>query len=173
MTSLHAFADYVGGLSTKAVKARTHGFHSVVFGSTTSGVSTNPSKFLLRYPSLLSTRRSNPNSRFSAGVNNGQAPLSLQVNYVTVGNGLSSKWINHLDHVGTKYKLGLDPENVDHGAEKDAGNQIANDLKIIFNDPESVDREKHDQYVGSSRPSKVTSRSKGFIHHLSIAGEGK
>jgi hypothetical protein len=173
MTSLHAFADNVGRLSTQTIEARTHRFHSFVFGSTTRGISTNPTKLLLRYPSLLSTGWRNPHSRSSTGVNNGKAPLSFQVNHVTVGNRLGSKWIYNLDHIISQDKFGFNPENVNKGAKKDAGNQVANDLKIVFNNPESIDCEKRDQYVRSSRPSKVASRPKGFIHHLSIAGEGK
>lgn len=173
MISLHAFANNVGRLSTQAIEARTHGFHSFVFSSAARGISANPSKFLLSYPPLLATSRRNPHSRFPTGVNNGKAPLSFKINHVAVGNRLGSKWVNDLDYISFKDKFGFDPKNVYKGRKKDAGNQVANDLKIVINNPESIDCEKRNQYVRSGRPNKVTSGSKGFIHHLSIAGEGK
>lgn len=176
MTPLHTFTDNVSRLSAQTVETRAHRFHSGGLrrsNCASSGISTNPSKFYFSNPTLLAACRRHPDSRFSVLVNNGKAPLSLQINNVTISNRHSSKRIYDLDCFGSQDELGFNPKNVNQGAKKGADNQISNNFKIIFNNPKGIESEKRDQYVRSDRPGKVTSRSKGFIHHLSIAGEGK
>ena len=173
MQTLNSFANHVGGLTTQAVKACTHRFHSLTLGSTCGEVSPNPTKFLISNPSLLSTRRGYPHSGSAARVNNSQAPLSFQVKHIAVSNQLSSKGIYNFNHISSQYEFGFYPKKENKNAENCADKQVTDDLKIVFNDPETVDGEKSNQYIRSSRPSKVATRPKGFIHHLIIAGEGK
>ena len=173
MQTLNSFANHVGGLSAETVEARTHRFHSRVVRRSSRSVSADPTKFLLRNPFLLSARRGYPHSAFASSVNNGQAPLSFQIQYVSVGNRLGFKWINDLDHVSGQDKFWFDPKNVYKGAKKDTNSQISKDLQVVFNYPETVNGEESNQYVRSTCPSKVTAGSKGFIHQSSIAGERK
>lgn len=173
MTSLYTLSNKEGSLSTYAIKAGTHRFHTSVLGFTERKSSSVPTKFFLGNPSLLSGRRCYPHLGFAAGVNNGQAPLGFQVKDIFVGNRLSSKRIYNFDYILSQDKFGSYPENVDKGAKNDAENQVAHDFKVVINNPEAVNAEKRNQNIRSSRPSKVAARPKGFIHHLSIAGDGK
>ena len=173
MQSLYSFTNHVGGLSTQAVKALTHGFHSPAFRSTCNVVSPGPAKFLFSYPSLLSARRGYPHSGSAACVNNRQAPLSFQIKHIAVGDQLGSKRIYNFNQISSQYEFWFNPKKVNKDAKYCADKQVADDLKIVFNNPETVNGKERDQYVRNSRPSKVASRSKGFIHQLSIPGEGK
>ena len=173
MQTLNSFANHVGGLSAETVEARTHRFHSRVVRRSSRSVSADPTKFLLRNPFLLSARRGYPHSAFATSVNNGQAPLSFQIQYISVGNKFSLNRINNLNLVRSQDEFGFNPENVNQSAKKDTNNQISNDLQIVFNHPKTVNGEESNQYVRSTCPSKVTAGSKGFIHQPSIAGERK
>ena len=173
MQTFYSFANHVSGLSTQAVKTRAHGFHSTAFRSVCNEVPTGPTKFLFSYPSLLSARGGYPHSGSSASVNNRQTPFSFKVNHITVGDQLGSKRIYNFNHISSQYEFGFNPKKINKNTENCADQQVANDLKIVLNNPDAVNGEERDQYVRSSRPSKVASRSKGFIHHLSIPGEGK
>jgi hypothetical protein len=106
-------------------------------------------------------------------VNNGQAPLRFKIQYISIRNTYRSNRINDLNGVGSQYKLGFNPKDVDQSAKKDANNQISNYLQVIFDYPETVNSKESNQYVRSASPSKVAAGSKGFIHHPSIAGERK
>ena len=171
MRSLYSFANHVGSLTAQTVETCTHRFHSIACRSTGRSVPANPAKFLFSNPSLLSARRCYPDSAPAASVNDCQAPLSFQFKHVAVGNQLSSKWIDDFDYIISQNEFGFDPKNVNDNAENEAERQFAGDLKIVANNPETVHGKKDNQQVSSTSPSKVASRSKGFIHQLSIAGE--
>ena len=171
MRSLYSFANHVSGLSAQTVETRTHRFHSFADRSTCRSVPTNPAKFLFSNPSLLSARWRYPDSARSASVNDSQAPLSFQVKHVAVGNQLGSKWIHDLDYIVSQNEFGFNPKNVNNNAKNEAENQFADDLKIVVNNPETVYGKKENQQISGTSPNKVASRSKGFIHHPSIAGE--
>lgn len=173
MQSLYSFPNHVSSLSTQTVETCTHRSHSLVFGCATWSVSANPAKFLFSNPALLSARWRYPDSARTSGVNNSQAPLSFQVKHVAVGNQFSSKGIDDFDHIISQNEFGFNPKNVNNDSESEAEKQVADDLKIVADNPQSVHGKKHNQQVSSTGPSKVASRSKGFIHHPSIAGEGK
>ena len=173
MQALYSFANHVGGLSAQTVEARAHRFHSRVIGKSSRSVSADPSKFLFRYPFLLSARRGNPHPAFSARVNDGQAPLRIQIQYVSVGNKLSLDRINNFNPIRSQDEFGFNPKNVNQGAKNYANNQISNNLQVVFNYPETVNGEKNNQKVRSACPSKVAAGPKGLIHHPSIAGERK
>jgi hypothetical protein len=106
-------------------------------------------------------------------VNNGQAPLSFQVKHIAVSNQLSSKGIYDFNPISSQNEFWFNPKKENKNAEKCADKQVTDDLNIVFNNPETVNGEKSTLYIRSSRPSKVATRPKGFIHHLIIAGEGK
>jgi len=173
MQSLYSFANHVGSLSTQAVQTRTHRSHCLIFGCTGRSVSANPTKLLLRNPALLSAGRGYPDFARTTSVNDSQAPFSFQLKHIAVGNQLSSKGINDFDNIISQNEFGFNPKNVNNYAENEAEKQLADDLKIVVDNPESVNSKKDNKQVSSTGPSKVASRSKGFIHVLSIAGETK
>jgi hypothetical protein len=173
MRSLNSFANHVSSLSAQTVQTRAHRFHSLAFKSSGRSVSANPAKFLFSNPALLSARWSYPNSAPALSVNDCQAPLSIQINHVAVGNQDSSKWIDDFDYIISQNEFGFYPKNVNGNAKNEAENQVAGDLKIVANNPECVHSKKGYQQISSTGPNKVASRSKGFIHHPSIAGERK
>ena len=173
MQTFDSFANHVGSLATQTVKARTHRFNTLALVFTRSEVSPNPAKFLFSDPSLLSAGRGYPHSAMAASVNNSQAPLSFQINNIAVRNQLSSKGIYNFNHISSQYEFGFNPNKINQNAQNCTDKQVTDDFKIVFNNPETVNGKKSNQYIRSSRPSKVASRSKGFIHHLIIAGEGK
>jgi hypothetical protein len=104
-------------------------------------------------------------------VNNNQAPFSFHFKHITISNQLSPKWIDDFDDIISQNEFGLNPKNVNNSAENDTQSQFAGDLKIVANNPETIHGKKQNQQVSSTSPSKVASRSKGFIHQPSIAGE--
>ena len=173
MQSLHSFANHVGSLTAQTVQARTHRFGSRAFGITHPNASAKVSKFLIGNPSLLSTRRRYPHSAFATSVNNSQDPFGFQVQNIDVGNKLGSKGINDFNQINSQNQFGLNPKDVNKSTENDAQNQVAHDLTAISRNPQGVRGKERNQYIRSCGPSVVTARSKGFIHNLSIAGEGK
>lgn len=173
MRSLYSFTNHVGSLSTQTVETGTHRFHPLALKSSGRSVSANPAKFLFSNPALLSTHWGYPNPGPTASVNYGQAPLSFEIKHVAVSNQHSSKWIDDFDYIISQNEFGFNPKNVNDDAENNADNQVADDLKIVADNPESVHGKKHNQQVRGTSPNKVASRSKGFIHHPSIAGERK
>jgi hypothetical protein len=173
MQPLNSFANHVGGLTTQTVEARTHRFHSRTFGIGQWNASAKPAKFLLCYPTLLSASGGHPHSALTASVNDRKTPLRFKIQNVGVRNQFSSQRINNLNHVIAQDKFWSQPEDVNHSNESRAQRQFENRLAGALRYPETICAKESDQDNGSSRPSKVTSRSKGFIHHLSIAGEGK
>ena len=173
MQTLNSFSNHVGRLSAETVEASAHRFHSRVVGRSGRSVSTDPSKFLLRNPLLLSARRGYPHSAFAASVNYGQAPLRFQIQYVSIRNQFGFNRINNLNQVSLQDKFGFNPQYINQNAKQDTNDQISNDLHVVFNHPESIDGEERNQHVRSTRPGKVTAGSKGFIHQPSIAGERK
>ena len=173
MKSLYSFANHVGGLSTQTVQALTHGFHSPAIWCACNEVSPNPAKFLFSYPSLLPARRGYPDSGSAASVNDRHAPLSFKIKHISVGNQLSSKRVYDFNLISFQNQFGFNPTKVNKNAERCADDQVANDFKIVLDNPEAVNGEEHEQYVRSGRPSKVAFGPKSFIHHLSIPGECK
>ena len=173
MQSLNSFANHVSGLTTQTVEARTHRFHSRTFGVTLWHASTNPSKFLICNPSLLSARRGYPHSARAASVNDGKTPFSLKLQNIGVSNQFSSQRINNFNHIIAQDKFRSKPEDINQSHENGAKRQFVNLLARTLSHPEAISAKKSDQNNGSTRPSEVASGSKGFIHHPSIAGERK
>ena len=173
MISFDSLSNKEGGLSTHAVEASAHRFGTSATGLAKRKSSSIPSKFFLGYPSLLTSSGCNPNSGFAARVNYRKAPFSFQVQNIIVGNQHRSKRIYDLDKVSLQNKLWSNPKNVYEKSKNRTDHQVTNNLDIVANHPETINYEKRNQNVGSNRPSKVTSRSEGFIHHPSIAGERK
>lgn len=173
MQSLQSFANHVGRLATYAVEASTHRFHSRTFGIAERNTSANPSKFFISNPPLLSSRRSYPHSALAAGMNNRKSPLGIKFQNIAIRNRFGSQRIDDLNHVVAQYEFWSHPERINQSGEKKANRQFEYSLARVHINPEAVNSKKSDQRKSSARPSKVASRSKGFIHHPSIAGERK
>ena len=173
MRSLNSFTNHVGGLTADAVEARTHRFRSRISGITKWNTSTKPTEFLFRNPALLSARRGYPHSARAASMNDCKAPFGFQLQNIAVGNQLGPKRIYNFNRVNSQNKFGFYPKDIYKSAENGAQQQVPHDLNTVGNNPQAVRGEECNQYVRSPRPSEVASRSKGFIHHPSIAGERK
>ena len=173
MQSLNSFANHVGGLTTQTVEARTHRFHSRTFGIAQWNVTAKPSKLLICDPALLSASGGYPHSALTASVNDRKTPLRFKIQNVGVRNRFGSQRINNLNHVIAQHKFWSQPEDVNHSNQSRAQRQFENGLAGALRYPETICAKESDQDNGSSRPSKVTARPKGFIHHPSIAGERK
>ena len=173
MQTLNSFANHVGGLTTQTVEARTHRFHSRTFGIAQWNVTAKPSKLLICDPALLSASGGYPHSALTASVNDRKTPLRFKIQNVGVRNRFGSQRINNLNHVIAQHKFWSQPEDVNHSNQSRAQRQFENGLAGALRYPETICAKESDQDNGSARPSKVTARSKGFIHHPSIAGERK
>ena len=173
MRSLNSLANHVGSLSTQAVEACAHRFHSNDLGFTGWHTSAQPAKFLFRYPSLFSARRGYPHSTFAASVNNGQAPFGFKFQNIGIRNHFGSQRINNFNLVDSQNKLGFNPNDKNKNAENGAQREISNDLNIVADNPKAIRCKERNQHVRSARPCEVTAGPKGFIHHPSIAGERK
>ena len=173
MQSLYSFANHVGSLSTQTVETRTHRFPSPILGAAHRYASAKPSKFLICNPALLSARRRYPHFALAASVNDRKTPFGFKIQNIGVRNQFGSQWINYLNHVTAQHKFWSQPEDINQSNESSAKSQFENGLSGALTYPETICAKENDQDNGSARPSKVTARSKGFIHHPSIAGERK
>ena len=173
MQSLNSFANHVGGLSTQTVEARTHRFHSRTFGIAQWNVTAKPSKLLICDPALLSASGGYPHSALTASVNDRKTPLRFKIQNIGVRNQFGSQRINNLNHVSSQNKFWSQPEYINQSNQSRTKRQFENLLVGALRYPETICAKESDQDNGSARPSKVTARSKGFIHHPSIAGERK
>lgn len=173
MRSLNSFANHVGSLTTQTVEARTHRFHSHTFGIGQWNAPTKPAKFLICNPALLSTRRGYPHSAFAPSVNDRKTPFGFEFQNIGIRNQFGFQRINNFNLVDSQNKFGFNPKNVNKNAENRAQHEVAQDLNIVADNPKAIRCKEGNQYIRSARPSKVTARSKGFIHHPSIAGERK
>lgn len=171
MRSLNSFADHVSRLPAHAVEARAYGFHSLAIRPAGWQASPNPTKFLFSNPALFSAGRSHPNFAGAASMNNRQAPLGFQVKHIVVGDQLGSKGIYNFNRISSQYQFGFNPKTVNKEAENCADDQVADDFKIVLDNPQTINGEKRNQNKRSYRPSKVAFGSKCFAHHLIITGE--
>lgn len=173
MISLDSLSNKESGLSTNAVETSAHGFCIRALGLAQGHTSPVPAKFFISYPSLLSSGGSHPNSGFAARVNYRKAPFSFQVQNIMVRNQHLLKRIYNFDEISLQNKLWSNPKYVNEKSENCPKHQVANNLKTVVYNPETINYKKRNQYVGSNCPSKIAFWSEGFIHHPSIAGEGK
>ena len=173
MQTLNSFANHVSGLTTQTVEARTHRFHSRIFGIGQWNAPAKPAKFLICNPALLSASGGYPHSALTASVNDRKTPLRFKIQNVGVRNQFGSQRINYLNHVTAQHKFWSQPEDINQSYESSAKSQFENGLTGALTYPETICAKENNQDNGSARPSKVTARSKGFIHHPSIAGERK
>ena len=173
MQALHSFANHVGSLTTQAVEARTHRFHSRTLGIAERNTSAKPSEFFISDPALLSARRGHPHSTFTASVNNRKTPFGFKIQNVGVRNQFGSQRINDFDYITAQHKFWSQPEDVNKSNKNGAKRQFENRLTGAFSYPEAIYAKKNYQNNGSTSPSEVAAGSKGFIHQPSIAGEGK
>ena len=173
MQTLNSFANHVGGLTTQTVEARTHRFHSRILGIGQWNAPAKPAKFLVCNPALLSASGGYPNSALTASVNDRKTPFGFKIQNIGVRNQFGSQRINNFNHVTAQHKFWSQPENVNQSNERSAKRQFENLLAGALRYPETICAKEGDQDNGSTRPCKVTARSKGFIHHPSIAGERK
>ena len=173
MRSLNSFTNHVSGLSTKAIEASAHRFHSITPRVAARYIPADPSKFFLSNPSLLSARRGYPNSALTASMNNRKTPFGFKIQNIGVRNQFGSQRINNFDYITAQHKFWSQPEDVNKKTENGAQHQVAHNLYIVVDNPQAIRCEEGNQYIRSTSPSEVASGSKGFIHHPSIAGEGK
>ena len=173
MQALNSFANHVGSLTTQAVKARTHRFHSRTLGISEWNAPTKPSEFFISDPALLSARRGHPHSAFTASVNNRKTPFGFKIQNIGIRNQFGSQRINNFNYINSQNKFWSQPEDVNQSNEGSTKPQFESRLTGAFRYPEAVYAKKSDQNNGSTSPSEVTAGSKGFIHHPSIAGERK
>lgn len=173
MQALNSFANHVGSLTTQAVKARTHRFHSRTLGITEWNAASKPSEFFISDPALLSARRRHPNSALTASMNNRKTPFGFKIQNIGVRNQFGSQRINNFDYITAQHKFWSQPEDVNKSNENGAKRQFEKCLTGTFGYPEAIYAKKNDQNNGSTSPSEVTAGPKGFIHHPSIAGERK
>ena len=173
MQALHSFANHVGSLTTQAVEARTHRFHSRTPGITERNAPAKPSEFFICDPALLSARRSHPHSALTASVNNRKTPFGFKVQNFGVRNQFGSQRINDFNRINSQNEFRFNPKNINKRTENDTEQQVAHDFNVVTINPQAVGGKERNQYIRSRRPSEVTAGSKGFIHNLSIAGERK
>ncbi len=173
MTSLHLFADQVGGLTAVAVQTRTHGagFDAPIFGERNPAAI--PSESLVRYPAALATGWGHPSRDSATLMDNCESPLGFKVSDVAVLDLDASDWVDDLYLGLTDNELWSNPNQVGGDCQNPAQSKFKNRLSGILANKEAVDYEKCNQQQGDYRPGVVASRSKGFIHTSIIAGVSK
>jgi hypothetical protein len=173
MRSLHTLSDKEGSLPAYAVKTRAHRFHTSAFGFTEWKSSYVPAKLFFGNPSLFSSSWSYPNPGFPTRVNDGKAPLSFQIQNISIRNQLGTKRIDNFDYVLSQNEFRSKPNKVDNSPKDETKQKFEECLCRISANPEAIYSEKNYQDNGSTSPNEITSRPEGFIHSLSIAGERK
>ena len=173
MKSFDSLSNQVSSLSTETIETRTHSFSSRCSRFGEWDTSSIPSKSRIGYPSTLSASRSNPNASLSIGMDNCERPLSLKIKHIAVRNQDLVKGIYHLNNIISKDELGSNPDYVSNPTQCETNSQLENVLHGIGNDHEAISGEEKNKYERGTRPYKIASRSKGFRHMLSIAGDRK
>ena len=173
MNSLNSLLDHVGGLPAKTVQTSAHRLHLGFSRLGKRNVATEPTKFLISDPSLLSTRRSDPYLGLASAMSDRQRPLGVELNYIGVRNDDSAQGIYNFDVIISQNHFGFNPDQVCSSYQKQADQKFEDVLFKACSHNHTVRSKEKDQYKRHTRPSKVASRSKGFIHFTSIAGETK
>ena len=173
MLSFDSLSNNIGGLPAQTVQTGTHtlfSFLPTLGDSETAGV---PAEFFVGYPALLSTGRGDPHSGSSFSVDDRKSPFGFKLQNFGVANDLGSKRVNNFDRFDAKNHLGLDPDSVNNNSQDETKYNFENRLQCVSTNKNTICTKKNNKYIGTTGPNKVTSRSKSFIHSLSIAGETK
>ena len=173
MSSLYSLLDHVSGLPAKAVKATTHRLHLDFSRLGERDVATQPTKFLISDPSLLSTRGSNPYLGRASAMRNRQRPLGVELNYIGVRDSDGIQRIYNFDVVFSQNHFGSNPDQVCGNCQNQTDRKFKDVLSGARCNQHTVHSKEKNQYKRHTRPEKVAAGSKGFIHILSIAGETK
>ena len=173
MSSFYPFSNQIGSLAASTIHTFTHRFHSTFARFRERNSVAIPAKFFISNPSLFTTGRRNPNSSFAFSVINSESPLSIKAKYVTVCNQLRFQWINNLHKVIAKNKFWFDPSKVNGSPENETNYYFKKYLRGAGAYPETISGKERNQNKRTTSPSKIASGSEGFIHNLSIAGDGK
>ena len=173
MSSFYPLSNQIGSLPASAIQTFTHGFHSAFSRFRERKAVAIPTKFFISNPPLLSAGRRNPNSSFALGVINGEGPLSIKAENITVWNQLRFQWINNFHNVISQNKFRFYPTKVNSSPENQTNNHFKKYLRGAGAYPETVSRKESYQNKRTTGPSEIATGSEGFIHNLSIAGDGK
>ena len=173
MSSLYSLLDHVSGLPAKTVKATTHRLHLDSSRLGERNVATEPTKFLISDPSLLSTRGSNPYLGRASAVRNRQRPLGVELNYIGVRDEDGIQRIYNFNVAFLQNHFGSNPDQIRSNCQNQTDHKFKNFLFGTRCNYRTVHSEEKNQYKRHTRPEKVAAGSKGFIHILSIAGETK
>jgi hypothetical protein len=136
-------------------------------------VTSQHAKFLFSNPSSLSTSRGNPNSGFTASVNNSESPLRLKFEHILVGDALSSERVYNLKSVISENKFGFNPDRAGNCDQHSTNRQFEGDFKSAVIDSKTVNSKKTYQQNRKASPRKIASGAKSFIHTPIIAGESQ
>ena len=171
MKSAKSLTYKVSRLSTDAIQAHAHAFMANCFGFTEWKTTGIPAKFFISNPSLFSCGRGHPYSGHTLGMCDTQTPFSFQRQNISVGNGLSSKRIENLNHVLFQDHLGFNPDQIHYVSQNYTNKQLKRSLSNTFANPKTIHNKKTDQNIGTASPHKITSGSECVLHSLSIAGK--
>ncbi len=173
MESLYSFSDHVGGSSTQAIEAGTHGLgFTLPRVGERNGTSVQSESFVCD-PFSFSASGCYPHSRFAARVNNLKGPLSFELENVHIWNSCRSEGINHLDGVLTKNHLRFYPDEISKSSQECADQKLSNDLYSAGNQYDAVCSKKKNQHKRRTSPYKIAFGAKSFRHEPIIAGETK
>lgn len=170
---LNSLSNHVSGLSAKAVHTSAHSFGLGVTGFGKRDIASQHPKSLFSDPSTLSTCWGNPNSSFTSSVNNCESPFCLEFEHILVGDRFSIKGINNLKSIVSENKFRFDPDCMCDCDQNSTKQQFEGDSKRIVVYRKTVNGKKTYQQNQSASPSKITSRTKSFIHNPIIAGESQ
>ena len=173
MNSLDTFSNQVSSLPANAVQTFAHRFHSTISGFREGKIAAVPTKFFISDPALFSAGRRNPYSRLSPRMNNGKNPLRIKAKNVAVGNRLGFKGIYNFDDIFSQNQFRSNPNEVCNSPENKGEHYVEEGLHGAGTNPETINGKEGNQNKRGTGISKITSRSKGFIHLPSIAGERK
>jgi hypothetical protein len=101
----------------------------------------------------------------------GKAPLGFKIQDVCVSNPLGSKRIYNLNNLVPQNKFGFNPNQICDQRQKSTKQKFHKSLQHVVIYDETVSSKESNQYKGSTRPRKIASWSKSFIHISSIAGD--
>lgn len=180
MKTLKPFSNQSRSDATVAVKTLTHaGFARLVSGDRNS-VAGAPAANASGYPAVLTVRWSNPNSGGAVLMNDEQRPLSFELDYVLVGDGLRAKWVHNNQVCFTQNQFWSHPKQARQNCENNGYREINESKLVIGRVKNKLTNENYVNGQCNNRPSEIAARSKSFIvMHASIiagkpaVGEGK
>ena len=171
MKSLNSLSNQVSGLPTRTIETFAHGFRFDRSRFREWNYFAVEAESRICNPAPLSAGWSNPNAGLAAAMDNRQSPLGFELQNLAVGNHLRVEGVNNFNYFIAEDQFWPNPYEIGNAADYQSENEFEEHLYGVCSDVEAVDHKENNEYESSTSPRVITSRSEGFGHMPSIAGD--